>query len=161
MAYAPLRRLAKLGWWTISFQLPRRVREKRALREIAESGLFDEAFYRAANPDLDTARVDPITHYLRHGAAEGRDPSAHFHTRFYVERYPDVAAAGVNPLVHYLRSGSAEGRDPNPRFDGRWYLAANPFVRESGLNALAHYLRVGARAGRASAPSDDEGALAR
>ena len=155
MGFAPLRRVAKLGWWTITFQLPRRLREKRAVRALAESGVFDADFYVTSNPDLFAAGLDPITHYLRHGAAEGRDPSPLFSTCFYLERYPDVVAARINPLLHYVVCGAAEGRDPNPWFDGASYLANNPFVRETGLNPLVHYLRVGAAGrDRALAPAE-------
>jgi hypothetical protein len=139
------RRLARLSGWTLSFRLRSRLRERIAVREISASGLFDMEFYRQRNADVATSRLDPITHYVRHGAAEGRDPSPHFDTRFYLASNPDVAAAGWNPLLHYLRAGAAEGRDPSPSFDTRSYLAAHPIVAALGINPLLHWLR-GARA---------------
>jgi hypothetical protein len=54
--------------------------------------------------------MDPVKHYLKYGAREGRDPCACFSTSGYISRYPDVMAAGVNPLVHYLKYGRSEGR---------------------------------------------------
>jgi hypothetical protein len=56
------------------------------------------------------AGVDPAEHYLRFGAAEGRNPSPKFDTVYYLESNPDVAAAGVNPLLHYIQFGISEGR---------------------------------------------------
>jgi lipopolysaccharide biosynthesis protein len=63
-----------------------------------------------ANPDVGAAETDPISHYLRFGAKEGRDPSAAFSTLAYGVAYPDVASSGMNPLVHYILIGKAEGR---------------------------------------------------
>jgi FkbM family methyltransferase len=54
--------------------------------------------------------VNPLRHYLRRGAAEGRDPSPHFDSDWYLQANPDVAKAGVNPLVHYIKRGASEGR---------------------------------------------------
>jgi hypothetical protein len=76
----------------------------------AVARLFEAAWYLVTYPDVAAAGVNPLEHYLRHGAAEGRDPGPLFSTRWYLEAYPDVAAAGVNPLEHYLRRGAAEGR---------------------------------------------------
>lgn len=83
-------------------------------RLLRKSDLFDAGWYLADNPDLASANVDPLDHYLRHGGFEGRDPSADFHGGWYLERYPDVKKAGVNPLVHYLRYGHKEKRKYKP-----------------------------------------------
>jgi GT2 family glycosyltransferase len=87
---------------------------------IAQSGLFDVAWYLSQNPEAATHGADPIAHYLQRGAVEGRDPSRTFSSQWYLEQNPDVRAAGFNPLVHYLRFGTTEGRrlspaGPNPR----------------------------------------------
>ena len=60
-----------------------------------------------------------MVHYLRYGAAEGRDPSPRFDTRAYLARNPDVSAEGVNPLLHFIRHGSSEGRQVTTSSDGR------------------------------------------
>jgi len=87
---------------------------KIQVRLLKKSGLFDEEWYLAEYTDVASAGVvDPVTHYLRYGAAEGRNPSPHFDTRFYLESHPDVAAAGVNPLVHFVKFGKEEGRKPS------------------------------------------------
>jgi glycosyltransferase involved in cell wall biosynthesis len=84
------------------------------MRLIAASGLFDRDWYLAQNPDVATAGVNPLRHYLRHGALEGRDPSPFFNTFYYLEANPDVAAARINPLVHFVKYGAAEGRPGGP-----------------------------------------------
>jgi hypothetical protein len=37
---------------------------------------FDTTAYLAANPDVATAHVDPLTHFLQFGIHEGRSPQA-------------------------------------------------------------------------------------
>ncbi len=137
---ASVRRVARLLAWTVTGRLPARLRERIAVREIGASGLFDADWYRAEYPDVVASKLDPVTHFVRHGAPEGRRPSPYFDTAFYLARNPDVATSGVNPFLHYLRSGAAEGRDPNPHFDGAAYLAAHPDVLLLGTNPLRHWL---------------------
>lgn len=84
---------------------------------LAQTPLFDAAFYLASNPDVRAAHLEPRMHYLCRGAAEGRNPSPWFDTAFYLAQYPDVAGAGMNPLVHYVTCGVHEGRLPKPRVD--------------------------------------------
>lgn len=77
---------------------------------ISSTPLFDQNWYLRQYPDVADNGIDPIEHYLLHGAEEFRDPSQQFHTEFYLEKYPDVQAAGMNPLLHYILHGRAEGR---------------------------------------------------
>jgi hypothetical protein len=53
---------------------------------IRESGIFDEDWYRAQNPDVARRGLDPVRHYLDEGALRGRDPSPLFHTFFYARQ---------------------------------------------------------------------------
>jgi hypothetical protein len=107
------------------------------------ASLFDPAWYLGENPDVAATHKDPLKHYLRWGAREGRDPNPLFDSAWYLERNPDVAAAGLNPLIHYWDFGALEGRDPNPFFSTNWYLARNPDVAASKVNPLGHYLTHG------------------
>lgn len=75
------------------------------------STAVDGSFYRAVNPDLADANVDPIRHYADVGWREGRDPAPWFSTKHYVKANPDVAKGGWNPLHHYLVRGRGEGRE--------------------------------------------------
>jgi hypothetical protein len=77
---------------------------------LRRSQLFDREWYLSRYPDVRSRSMDPVKHYLKYGAREGRDPCACFSTSGYISRYPDVMAAGVNPLVHYLKYGRSEGR---------------------------------------------------
>ena len=77
---------------------------------LADSGLFDPAFYRDSNPDVASSDADPLEHFLASGGIEGRDPNVRFGTEEYWAENPDVAEARVNPLVHFVQSGAREGR---------------------------------------------------
>jgi len=81
---------------------------------IRHSGWFDPRWYQDHYPDVADSGVDPVEHYLRTGAGEGRDPGPEFSTQHYVDSYADVAASGMNPLVHFIRYGFAEMREPAP-----------------------------------------------
>lgn len=86
------------------------IRRRRWARVIKRSGLFDEQYYLANNPDVRARDVDALGHFLRSGGREGRKPSQDFDSRWYLTRYPDVAATGMNPLVHYCLHGRREQR---------------------------------------------------
>src|SRR3546814_15749068 len=62
------------------------------------SSLFDADWYLRQYPDIAANKLDPVVHYLGHGASEGRDPGPGFSTRGYPVRNPDVGADGMNPL---------------------------------------------------------------
>ena len=73
-------------------------------RMIAASA-FDARYYRLSNPDVASAGVDPLDHFLEFGWREGRAPTRDFSSEAYLEAFPEVAAKGVNPFVHYLKAG--------------------------------------------------------
>ncbi|MHA6718610.1 sulfotransferase family protein [Sphingomonas sp. RS6] len=91
-----------------------RARDAAQRELVATSGLFDAAYYLRRYPDVAAEGIDPLDHYMRHGAREGRAPSERFNGAHYLEANPDVGEAGVNPLVHYIEHGRAEGRSPLP-----------------------------------------------
>ena len=96
--------------------------------------LFDPEYYLASNEDVAAAGVDPLTHYLECGAAEGRLPmdiepdeidpltlelhrfdfdeaDGTFDAGFYRDVHPDLAALDDDALSsHYERHGKLEGR---------------------------------------------------
>lgn len=80
------------------------------MKMIEESGLFDKAWYLAQYPDVAKTGANPVEHYLRYGANEGRNPGPNFDTKWYFAKYRDVADKKVNPLVHYVQYGKKEGR---------------------------------------------------
>lgn len=73
----------------------------RDARTIERLGLIEPAWYHERYPDVAGSGETAATHYLRYGAAEGRDPSPHFWTRRYLQLVPELKAAGTNPLLHF------------------------------------------------------------
>lgn len=116
-------------------------------------GVFDSAYYLEHYPDLAESAVDPITHYLKYGAAEGRNPSVMFDTRYYLKNNQDVVRSGVNPLVHFCTTGWKELRNPHPDFDVWWYWSVHLDPAREDINPLAHYLAAGQRQGLETRPS--------
>ena len=84
------------------------------IKLLKKSGYFDETWYLFEYPDVARDGIDPVEHYLCHGAGEERNPSTQFNTHFYLQSNPDVANMGMNPLLHYVKYGKMEGRKPVP-----------------------------------------------
>jgi GT2 family glycosyltransferase len=112
---APLRewrRALRVFYWLVTLQLARRLSERRLVRRINSSGLFDTAYYKSRYPDVAAAGIDPVLHYVVSGAAEGRNPSPDFDTAAYVAAYPEATRGGGNPLIHYYETGYRTGIAP-------------------------------------------------
>jgi hypothetical protein len=77
---------------------------------LKKSKLFNKKWYLKTYPDVKKAKINPIKHYILHGAFEGRNPSKHFNTTHYLNSNPDVKKAEMNPLYHYIKFGINEGR---------------------------------------------------
>ena len=100
-----IRSIAQYIW---RIRMPGELREQFKL--IKKSGLFDQKWYLSSYPDVAVTGINPVEHYLRYGASEGRNPSESFNTIFYLNKYSDVAESGINPLIHYIRHGRSEQR---------------------------------------------------
>src|SRR3954447_4615456 len=130
-------------------------------RALLVSGLFDPAFYRATYADLRASPVDPLTHYVTRGEAQGRSPNPVFFPPYYRRRWMAGLPAERNALVHYAEEGERLGHKPHPAFDPRAYLAANPPLAEFVDRPLFHYLHIGRAAGLPVAPGPAGEKLAR
>jgi hypothetical protein len=72
-----------------------------AARVLANAGRwFDPDWYKSRNPDVARAGIDPLTHYLRYGDAEGRFPSVWFNPAWY--RAVHGVSADQSALEHFL-----------------------------------------------------------
>ncbi len=114
----------------------------RYVRSLQHIRLFDSVFYLRKYPDLAAARVNPLRHYLRYGATEGRKPHPLFDPEYYLRSHPELRDNG-SPLRHFLEHGGLEhgGANPHPLFDCAAYLRANPEAAAQGVNPLVHHLR--------------------
>lgn len=128
---------------------------------------FDTEAYLAQNPEVRSAGICPLIHYVSEGITHERNGPAYpeqlaarrrsekyFDPNYYVTKYPDVLAAGVNPLNHYLEIGWREGRNPSDSFDTRYYLETYKDVQDMDICPLVHYALTGASEGRTTKPVD-------
>ncbi|WP_396329860.1 glycosyltransferase [Burkholderia anthina] len=83
---------------------------------IAESsGLVNKKWYISEYKDIARRGAEPVSHFIRHGAREGRDPGPGFSTKWYIEEYGSEIPDGMNPLIHYCLWGKAKGYLPKPK----------------------------------------------
>jgi len=73
---------------------------------IRKSDLFDSAWYLDKYPDVAEAGFDPVLHYVRHGAREGRRPGPWFDVGRYLDARENREVIH-NPLLHYLETRDA------------------------------------------------------
>jgi hypothetical protein len=89
-------------------QLGRLPAQNKDERLIRSSGLFDPEWYLATYPDLAGSGISPLRHFVRHGAMEGRNPSANFDCSAYRRSHPEAELQHVNPLAHAIRTGALD-----------------------------------------------------
>ena len=101
---------------------------------IYKSGLFDGEYYFQTNQDVKETLVNSrfwnlrssknkiknffgkvmtsaITHYVRYGVYENRNPNSTFDGSYYINQNVDILGAKhMNPFTHYVRYGLKEGR---------------------------------------------------
>ena len=65
------------------------------------------SWYREHHADVAASGKEPLVHYIRYGAREGRRTGPRFDTAFYVARNPEVRQFELTPLAHYLLSGAS------------------------------------------------------
>ncbi len=120
-------------------RLGRTIKRLRAARRLRP--LFDREFYLRTNPDVAAAGVDPLRHYLEHGAAEQRQPHPLFDPVHYLACCPQARDAD-NPLLHFLTTRHGKWPGTHPLFDCEIYAAGHP-----GVNPLIHYSSQGQHPG--------------
>lgn len=59
-------------------------------------------WYLSKYEDVAAAGVDPVDHYVRFGAIEGRSPGPLFDRRFYLMQLTQGLAKGADPLADFL-----------------------------------------------------------
>jgi glycosyltransferase involved in cell wall biosynthesis len=116
---------------------------RRDYTAVAE--VFDHAYYLASQPDLLVHKtMDPVSHYLRTGAEQGRRAIPYFGAKYYLNRYPDAVKNAGDALGHYLKEGRAKGYTGMPfdRFEGMAKLLdLTPREAEALLTARFRDLR--------------------
>lgn len=121
------------------------------MNEAFTRAVFDREWYLRANPDVAQARVNPLRHFIRHGAAEGRNPGPWLDSHWYLTTNADVRESQASAFEHFASAGLAEGRSPHPALSGhalwRRVLTSEPGQRRTMflevLPALNAYLDSG------------------
>src|SRR3546814_16173797 len=121
------------------------------LEVLRRCRLFDADFYLDGNSDVRAAGVDPLVHYVRHGAFEGRWPNPWFDGRGYAARYQDRADA-PNPLAHYAIQGRDAPPWPSDHFHGDVSLARPADAGESGATPPETFIAQGLAHRRTASP---------
>ena len=80
-----------------------------AAEQVLGTGLFDTEYYLKAYPDVAQCYINPLVHFVEHGAAEFRNPSAKFDTCWYWLVHQQNESEHLNPLVHYHTIGRPAG----------------------------------------------------
>ena len=128
-----------------------------ATPEPEASPYFSPSWYLATYQDIATNPSSPhgkgaMHHYLRFGAAEGRDPLCDFSETDYRQANPDVDAAiragqFVSAYQHFLDFGVDGSRSPSRDVDLAWYTAQPTVARDLAAaqapNAFIHLLTIG------------------
>ncbi|ADN08332.1 lipopolysaccharide biosynthesis protein [Sulfurimonas autotrophica] len=128
----------------------KKLKQIKWYKAIKKSDLFDIKYYLFTYTDIRAMDIDPIWHYIKYGADEGRNPSDKFDTSFYLSTYNDVKEKGVNPLAHYILHGKNEGRKTSksnysnkssdavsiPKYK---YVKVNNALKNDSVCIFAHY----------------------
>jgi 2-polyprenyl-3-methyl-5-hydroxy-6-metoxy-1,4-benzoquinol methylase len=83
------------------FWLRTKIFNKTTIELCEKSTLFDRNWYLTQYPDVHESGINPVKHYVKIGAAEGRDPGPNFSTKGYLIKNPKIYKKGINPLVHF------------------------------------------------------------
>jgi len=102
-----------------------------AREKIKKSKLFDSHGYHLFNPDVQSAGVDPLTHYCKYGWKEDREIKSEIDVLWYRNEYLSNELSPVNPLLHYILIGKKRGYLKKPNWNKELTLKSTPLTRNS------------------------------
>lgn len=129
----------------VTFQSSHRAQPSASL--FGASLIFDRTWYRNMNADVAASGMEPLEHFIRFGAEEGRDPHPLFDTVYYRGRASDIPASGLTAIDHYLFHGGRKMISPHRLFDAAFYAQNHPEAIAGENTPLGHYLKTGSTAG--------------
>jgi ADP-heptose:LPS heptosyltransferase/GT2 family glycosyltransferase len=97
---------------------------------LAQSGIFDAEYYLSTYPEIAALNVDPLLHYVEHGAQEGRGPRPDFDVAYYLEQCESIGERPPNPLLHFITVGARQGLKTHPNGESST-LSALPEAQEA------------------------------
>jgi glycosyltransferase involved in cell wall biosynthesis len=112
-----------------------------------KSGLWPSPYF---NPEVYRKRSgwsedqgDPLTHYTKHGAAQGISPGVFFDVDYYLDKTPILHQFRTGIIRHYRLYGALNGKNPIPAFDPQYYLSRVEVSSQALRDPLSHYLCTG------------------
>lgn len=108
-----------------------------AMKIVEESGYFDKNWYLSEYSDVArNPKINPLSHFLRNGGRERRNPSNEFNTGFYLDKYSEILSPDINPLVHFILIGRASGFKPkDDRLElSTWWANSIKSKKEKTIN---------------------------
>ena len=99
--------------------------------------------------------VNPLAHFVEHGARDGRSPHPLFDAKFYLK---DAAMRPVSVRIRCCttsKQGSGSSHDPHPLFQNSFYLGQVPELQHLGITPLQHFVESGVHEGRQPNPLFD------
>ena len=93
LRYLPWKPVRWLTWYRHG-KLRQQVREHWKAFVIAASGGFDADWYSRRYSDVAASRIDPVMHFVRFGAAEGRDPAPSRSTQVHLHAMLEASEGG-------------------------------------------------------------------
>lgn len=127
----------------------------RRFRRLKKSGLFNQEYYLLMNPDVVSAGINPLVHYLTNGFEDGRMPNAFFSPKYYMSLCPELQESHEEPLLHYLEHGWRKRLMPSLLFWPEYYMKQDPVLPDSLGDPLVHFFREGWAQGRKPSPYID------
>jgi glycosyltransferase involved in cell wall biosynthesis len=125
------------------------------------SAHFNSDWYLSSYPDVATARIDPVTHWLKDGLIEGRLIAPNVVVRCGADalqstgdgwRYFEWCGKPISVLVCDPAEAEKFLTFVSTRFDRGWYLKAYPDVKAAKVDPLFHWLFYGIQEGRLPGP---------
>lgn len=139
------------------YRITKKINEKRMIRLLKRSGMFDQEYYVKNAPDLNwedlQGNLSPIEHYVRHGRFEGRVPAD---TREIYKKWLKVRTRKYKPN----RKKEVEAAfvlKESGFFSEDWYIRQYPdvgrflykdikfkrYLRKNGIFCAYHYISHG------------------
>jgi hypothetical protein len=109
------------------------------------SPIYDDAYYRSHQPDVNSSGHDPLWHFFMYGWKERRDAHWLFRESDYRAVNPDVAELFEYASEHYVQYGVLEGRSLSTLFWPDWYLAQTNWDPEAAKDPFTHFESVGCK----------------
>lgn len=79
--------------------------QKEQINVIASSKAFDSGWYLEKYPDVLSAQMDPVSHYVLYGENENRFPNSWFDVSAYRRDNYGIGWDLVNSFAHFLKKG--------------------------------------------------------